>query len=108
MRVETPKQRDWSDELLERAVEFHGHGGPMMVVGLRMGLAALRRLEAPGWFGLRCVAMLRWGPPDSVIDGIQVSTGCTMGKRNMEVREREGIAAVFTMDNGTRLGIVLR
>lgn len=97
MRVETPKQRDWSDDILDRAVEFHGHGGPFMVVGLRMGFAALERLDAHGWFDLRCIVRLRWAPPDScVIDGIQTSSGCTMGKNNIEVEELDGIAAVFT------------
>ena len=97
MRVETPKQRDWSDDILDRAVEFHGHGGPFMVVGLRMGFAALERLDAHGWFDLRCVVRLRWAPPDScVIDGIQTSSGCTMGKHNIEVEELDGIASKFT------------
>lgn len=36
MRVKTPKQRSWSQGLLDRAIEFHGHGGPFMVVGLRI------------------------------------------------------------------------
>ncbi len=68
-----------------------------MVVGLRMGLIALKRLEAKGWFDVRCHVELMWRPPEScVIDGIQCSTGCTMGKRNIEVSEKEGIAAEFT------------
>lgn len=97
MRVETPKRRDWSDDILVRAIEFHSHGGPFMVVGLRMGLVALERLDANGWFDLKCVVKLRWAPPDScVIDGIQTSSGCTMGKHNIEVEEQDGIAAEFT------------
>jgi len=96
MRVETPKLRDWSDDILYRAIEFHGHGGPFMVVGLRMGLVALERLDAHGWFDLKCTVRLRWAPPDScVIDGIQTSSGCTMGKHNIEVEEQDGIGAVF-------------
>ncbi|KON30900.1 hypothetical protein AC482_02790 [miscellaneous Crenarchaeota group-15 archaeon DG-45] len=108
MKVDTPKQRAWSEELLDRATEFHGHGGPYMVVGLRMGLAALRRLDARGWFDLRCRVSLRWRPPDScVIDGIQSSTGCTMGKHNIEVEDGEGVAARFTKE-GRRVDIILR
>ena len=108
MRVETPKQRDWRQDLLDKAIEFHGHGGPFMVVGLRMGLTALERLDAHGWFDLRCRAMLRWAPPDScVIDGIQTSSGCTMGKHNIEVEEQDGIAAEFTKGK-ERLEIRLR
>ena len=29
-----------------------------------------------------------------VLDGLQVTTGCTMGKRNIEVVDREGISGV--------------
>jgi formylmethanofuran dehydrogenase subunit E len=108
MKVETPKRRDWSEEILDRAVEFHGHGGPFMVVGIRMGLLALERLDAHGWFDLRCVVRLRWAPPDScVIDGIQSSSGCTMGKHNIEVEERDGIAAAFSKGE-ERLEVHLR
>lgn len=68
-----------------------------MVVGLRMGLLALKRLDANGWFDLRCRVGLRWNPPDScVIDGIQSSSGCTMGKKNLEIEEDDGISAEFT------------
>lgn len=97
MRVETSKQRKLSEALLGKAVEFHGHGGPFMVVGLRMGLTALNRLDAHGWLDLRCCIKLRLRRPTScVIDGIQSSTGCTMGKCNIEVEEGEGIAAEFS------------
>jgi formylmethanofuran dehydrogenase subunit E len=77
-------------------VELHGHGGPFMVIGLRMGLLALRTLDSPGWFNLNCIARLNLSPPDScVIDGLQSSTGCTLGKRNIEVEEGEGVASEF-------------
>ena len=107
MRVSTPKRTEWSEELFERAMEFHGHGGAFMVVGLRMGLTALRELEARGWFDIRCRVELTWRPPDScVIDGIQTSTGCTMGKRNIEVSEKDGIAAEFTKgERGVRIAL---
>ena len=96
------KTREWSVELYDRATEFHGHGGPFMVIGLRMGLEALRLLDSQGWFGLRCTAMLRWRPPDScVIDGIQIATGCTMGKHNIDVVDRDGVAVVFKAGNMT-------
>ena len=108
MKVEASKRRDWSDDLLDRAIEFHGHGGPFMVVGLRMGLVALERLDAHGWFDLKCVVRLRWAPPDScVIDGIQTSSGCTMGKHNIEIEEQDGIAAEFTKGK-ERLEVHLR
>ena len=100
--VKEPKQRVLDEELERRAVEFHGHGGPFMTVGLRMGLYALEDLDCKGWFDVSCKVTLRWRPPDScVIDGIQSSTGCTMGKRNIEVVEGDGISATFTSRGGS-------
>lgn len=57
----------------------------------------MERLDAKGWFDVKCKVRLRWRPPDScIIDGIQISTGCTMGKKNLEVYEDEGVSAEFT------------
>ena len=94
--VKEPKQRTYDSTLEERAIEFHGHDGPYMVIGLRMGLTALEQLNCNGWFDLECEVRLKWNPPDScVIDGIQSSTGCTMGKKNINVVEKPGITAIF-------------
>jgi formylmethanofuran dehydrogenase subunit E len=90
------KERAWSAELFNRAVEFHGHRGPYLALGLRMGLLALNTLEARGWFDLRCRVSLPLKPPEScILDGIQFSTGCTLGKRNIEVEEGTAIKADF-------------
>ena len=108
MKAEKPKSRKLSKELLNCGIEFHGHGGAFLVVGLRMGLAALKQLDARGWFDLRCLVFLKLKPPDScVVDGIQISTGCTMGKRNIEIEEGDGIEAEFTKDS-SRLRIALK
>jgi len=71
------------EELLERGTEFHGHLGPFLVCGLRMGLLALRELDSWGHFDLQAVVETGTTPPLScLIDGIQVATGCTLGKGN--------------------------
>ncbi|MCX6655643.1 MAG: FmdE family protein [Candidatus Bathyarchaeota archaeon] len=102
------KTREWSEELYEKASEFHGHGGLFMAAGLRMGLLALKKLDSKGWFGIRCVARLHWSPSDScVIDGLQVSTGCTMGKHNLSVEEGDGVSSKFEY-KGHSVEIVLR
>ena len=108
MHHNLPKQREWSNELYEKASEFHGHGGLFMAAGLRMGMMALKTLDARGWFGIRCIVKLRWSPPDScVIDGLQVSTGCTMGKHNISVEEMDGVSAEFESGD-SRFVVVLR
>ncbi len=105
--VKAPKQRIYTKELEERAIEFHGHGGPFMIIGLKMGLLALEALDVKGWFNLRCTVFLNWAPPDScVIDGIQSSTGCTMGKLNIEVVSGEGVSGVFVAgDSSLRVSL---
>ena len=106
--VEEPKQRILDESLEARAIEFHGHDGPFMTLGLRMGLTALEMLDCKGWFDLKCEVRLAWNPPDScVIDGIQCSTGCTMGKKNITVVEKPGVEAVFT-SKGKVLNIKLK
>jgi formylmethanofuran dehydrogenase subunit E len=94
--VKEPKKRTLDPELEAAAIQFHGHDGPFMTIGLRMGITALEMLDSKGWFDLSCEVKLNWKPPDScVIDGIQSSTGCTMGKRNIKVTEQEGVEAEF-------------
>ena len=101
MRIDASKSREWSQDLLDRAVEFHGHGGPFLIVGLRMGVTALKLFNAKGWFDITCCLDLPFSLPHScVIDGIQVATGCTMGKRNIEVIDKEDISGDFITDKG--------
>lgn len=80
-------RREASDpEWLVQAVQFHGHLGPWATAGLRAGMAARRAVEADGYFD---VAVAVEGPlvkpPQSCfLDGVQVSTGATWGKRNLQ------------------------
>jgi len=47
-------------------------------------------------------------PPFScIVDGIQVATGCTLGKRNIELRNRKGPSIAFTKEK-KRLKIILK
>jgi len=109
LRPEHPKPRTLSEELLREAKEFHGHRGPFLTLGLRVGLAALRLLDAEGWFDLRCQVRLPLRVPETcLLDGIQLSTGCTLGKRNIEVEEGEGVEARFEKRAGGRLLIKVR
>ncbi len=89
---------------------FHGHLGPYLVLGYRMGKMALSELDSPGHFGLSVVVHSVLEPPKScLIDGIQLGSGCTLGKRNIEVTGMDGPAyAVFTNDHGLEVTIRLR
>lgn len=72
------------EEMTDLAVVFHGHLGPFLVLGVRMGLLAIRELGSSGFGDMK--ALVRTGGVPSLsclLDGIQISTGCTMGKGNI-------------------------
>jgi len=87
--------------LLQRAAEFHGHLGPHMVLGLRAGQIATSILGyAPRETRAEVETHLAT-PRSCFIDGVQFSSGCTLGKRNIQLREDPSTSAV-TFHRGSR------
>ena len=72
---------DW----LAYAAQFHGHLGPWATAGTRLGMAGLREVDAKGHFDVDVVCQGPFiKPPKSCfLDGLQVATGATLGKRNL-------------------------
>ncbi|MFO7956288.1 MAG: CooT family nickel-binding protein [Candidatus Brocadiia bacterium] len=98
------ERTDTLESLVDRATAFHGHLGPYLVFGVRMGLLARERLGFEGHFDLNVVAFTGTETPVScVIDGLQVSTGATLGKGNIAVEEMtgDGPTATFEADGRT-------
>ncbi len=88
------------EDMIEQAVDFHGHLGPFLVLGIRMGLVALRELSSPGYQGIE--ALVKTGNTPSLsclLDGIQVSTGCTMGKGNIRAEPLGRAEADFSTED---------
>ncbi len=83
--------------ILLRAVDFHGHFGPFLVVGVRAGIIALRELQTSKENkGLRAVASLVYSVPYScILDGVQLSTGCTVGNRRLRFEESSNFSIVL-------------
>lgn len=82
-------------EFLQRAVEFHGHLGPYLVLGLRAGLYANQVL---GRDPMKTEASIqtKTTPPESCFaDGVQLSTGCTFGKGNISLTQGDGLLVTF-------------
>ena len=76
-----------SEKLLEMGIAFHGHKCPAMPLGLRTGLAALEALGVERDRNKELYCLAETGPAHATmcfVDGIQVSTGCTYGKANIE------------------------
>ena len=83
-------------DILNKAAEFHGHLGPFLTIGVRMGLLAKKTLKSNGFKDLSVTVNTGNKTPLScVVDGIQVATGCTLGKGNITVTNLSEISAVF-------------
>lgn len=71
------------EDLLEVGVVFHGHRCPAMPLGLRAGLAAMKKLGVEHASNKELFCYLESGPSHALMcfgDGVQVATGCTYGK----------------------------
>ncbi len=73
-------------EWLAQVVQFHGHLGPAVVAGARMGMIGLRAVEAKGYFDVEvtCEGPMAKPPQACFLDGVQVATGATLGKRSLQ------------------------
>jgi len=94
---------------LARMKEFHGHLGPYVVLGYRMGMIALERTGSGGHFEISAEIHSVLSPPRScLIDGVQLGSGCTLGKRNITVEETAGPPfAIFTTPGGRKVTVRL-
>ena len=90
-----------ADKLVKAVVEFHGHLGPFLVLGLKAGLLA-NSVLGKDCFKTRTVVTTNPSPPNSCfIDGVQFVTGCTMGKGNIELRKGKGVSVRFSKEGKT-------
>ncbi len=74
-------------ELFEVGKVMHGHKCPAMPLGLRTGLAALKKLNVERAKSKELHCFVETGPFHAAmcfLDGVQVATGCTYGKANIE------------------------
>jgi len=93
-------------EDLEALRRFHGHLGVYVTLGLRMGNIGRRRFGH--YKGLRAVVRTPPEPPMlCVVDGIQFSSGCTMGKGNIAVEPAREPEVAFEKE-GRRVRISLK
>jgi len=87
-------------------VKLHGHLGPFLVVGVRMGGAAKRifNQDARDSFRFRVTAKVPLVIPFScAIDGIQATTHCTLGNQRLRIENaQEQIFASFRSEDSDR------
>ena len=96
------------NETLKRLEQFHGHLGPYAVIGYRMGLIANEKLGKDP-FSKKAVVYTGTTPPIScIVDGIQMSSGCTTGKGNLFVKNESIPKAVFSSGDSKQFQIILK
>lgn len=80
---------------LKDLAAFHGHLGPYIVIGYRIGAYA-REHFCDNPFDMNAYVYCAGRPPESCLaDGIQLGCGCTFGKRNIDIIESDEIAVEF-------------
>jgi len=97
------------DGLIDRGIHLHGHRGPFLIAGIRMGLLALKLLESSGYFGLEAESETGTVTPLSCLtDGVQIGSGCTLGKGNIRVTDARRARVHFLDKSARRVTIELR
>ncbi len=76
------------NRFLDAGVQLHGHTCEAMLLGLRVGAAAMNRLGAERSADAQLLALVAIGEDERgrcVADGVQTITGCTLGKGNLRL-----------------------
>ena len=94
--------------VLKQIERFHGHLGPYVVIGYKMGEIANKKLGCDS-FSKKAIIWTGPTPPLScIIDGIQMSSGCTLGKGNIIIHSGKIPKVKFSNGNGKHIEIKLK
>lgn len=96
------------DETLKTIEQFHGHLGPYAVIGYKMGRMACEKLGSDPFKKTVTVSTGTTPPVSCIIDGIQIGSGCTLGKGNITVKNENMPKAEFRHENGKKITITLQ
>ena len=105
MKAKNPKINAGLTELIEKAADFHGHLGPFLVIGVRMGNTAERILNTNAMQLKKLEATVKiplLTPFSCVLDGIQVTTHCTVGNQKLRIENSKEITVYFELQNSDR------
>ena len=92
-------------DILTHALNFHGHRCWASVAGVRVGLAALRTLGVQRSGGTQLYAIVETGEEHGGMcfgDGVQYTTGCTLGKGNIRKNPLGKLAVTLIDKNSNR------
>jgi len=84
---------------LKDLARFHGHLGPYIVLGYKMGRFIFENV-CKNPFAVKALVFCSGQTPKSCLaDGIQLGSGCTFGKRNIEIEISDDVYAEFTVSD---------
>jgi formylmethanofuran dehydrogenase subunit E len=86
--------------LIEDAEKLHGHLGPFLVIGVRIGAIAQKTLKEK----MHAAVKVPFSTPFScVIDGVQATTKCTVGNQRLKIEDsKREIVAYFKAPNPSK------
>ena len=99
------------EKWVKTAADFHGHLGPFLALGVRIGLIGLRELQTRrGDLKLHATTLLACKVPFScTIDGIQAVTQCTVGNGRLQIKNvKNRFAASFQLNQKSEVTITLK
>jgi len=91
--------------MIDDAQKLHGHLGPFLVIGVRMGMIAKKALSVSDnqcTFLKANVKVPLFPPFSCLLDGIQTSTNCTVGNQRLTIEDSEEICVNFAKQNAGR------
>jgi formylmethanofuran dehydrogenase subunit E len=91
--------------MIDNAQKLHGHLGPFLVIGVRMGMIAKKILSVSDnqcTFLKANVKVPLFPPFSCLLDGIQTSTTCTVGNQRLTIEDSEEICVNFAKQNAGR------
>ena len=94
-----------SNEKIKGLIKFHGHLGPYLIIGFKMGELSNEILGKETGAGSghplkKAIVKTGTKPPMScIIDGIQYISGCTLGKGNIEIINSQKPEVTFIMND---------
>ena len=110
LTIPEQEQKQELEDILRRAIDWHGHFGPFLVLGVKMGIIGIRELEViRGNPKLRVTVMTKPSVPFScVIDGVQAATQCTLGNRKLRLQSSlKSVQAKFQIPEGNTVTVTL-
>ena len=84
-------------------IRFHGHNGPFLALGYKLGKSLVKKFKPKGIMGFKITVKTRLEKPFTcVIDGLQCSTFATFGKRNMSIKNSHSENIVIFVETQKR------